>query len=77
MEVKTFTQDLDGQMVAYSSETNFFVDIGKGSKGGYKSLHVVKGNLSCAVGWYSAINIGNGYKKRLRMEGKVLARKCS
>ncbi len=63
--VKLFNTVLDGKRIAYSSETSFYVQIGKGEKGSYKTKYSFKGNLAQAVLYYNAINIGNGYKKRL------------
>jgi hypothetical protein len=64
--VQLFTeQTLDGKKVAYHSETEFLVQIGRYSKGSYSTRYVIVGNLAMAVGYYNGINIGNGYKKRL------------
>lgn len=73
------TAILDGKSIAYSESTEFLVEIGKG-KGKYSIRYRFVGNLSQAVFYYNAINIGNGYKKRLRApdltggKGPVLAR---
>ena len=71
------TDELNGKKIAYSSETEFIVQIGKG-KSAYKTRNVFKGNLTQAVMTYCGINIGNGYKKRLLMpscsKNPVLAR---
>lgn len=67
--IKLYTDVVDGKRIAYSSETTFRVDVGKGPKGSYKTRYVFKGNLRQAVFYYVGINIGNGYKKRLVMEG--------
>jgi hypothetical protein len=63
MQIKTAM--LDGKRVAYHDMTEFFVQVGKGSKGSYKTRYKIVGNLSQAVLLYTGINIGNGYKKRL------------
>ena len=60
---------LDGKTIAFSSETNFYVQVGRGKKGSYKTRYFFKADLSKAVFHYNCINIGNGYKKRLRMTG--------
>ena len=66
METVTLkTHELDGKRVAYSSETTFYVQSGKGRKGSYQTRKAFKGNLALAVLWYNSLNIGNGYKKRL------------
>jgi hypothetical protein len=77
MSVKLYVNELDGKKVAYSSETHFYVDVGKGPKGSYKNRHHNMGSLVQAVTVFNSINIGNGHKKRLRMENEVLARKFS
>lgn len=69
--------DLDGKKIGYSSETMFYVEVGKGAKGSYKPRYSFKGQLGRAVSHFNAINIGRGYKKRLRMEEKTLARMAS
>ena len=58
---------LKGKAIAYCNQTQFLVQIGKGSKGGYKTKYAIIGNLCQAVMYYNGINIGNGYKKRLFM----------
>ena len=58
------TATINGKKVAYSSETDFLVQVGKG-KGKYKTKYSFKGNIAQAVFYYSGINVGNGYKKRL------------
>jgi hypothetical protein len=65
MELKTSI--LNGKQIAYSSETEFLVQVGKGSKGAYRTKYSFRGNLAQAVMYYNCINIGNGYKKRLLM----------
>lgn len=70
---------LDGKTIGYADCTEFLVQVGKG-KGSYKTRYSFKGNLAQAVAYYNAINIGNGYKKRLYMptgNNKVLARQFS
>lgn len=67
MSIVLHQQILDGKRIAYSSETEFLIQSGKGPKGSYKTRVVIKGNLGRAVYYYNALNIGNGYKKRLIM----------
>jgi hypothetical protein len=69
--------ELNGKKIAYHSETEFLIQIGKGPKGSYTTRYKVTGSLTEAVFWYNGINIGNGYKKRLVMAGRVLARAAS
>jgi hypothetical protein len=63
--VKLATAVLDGKNIAYSSETVFLIQVGKGKKGRYVSRYSIKGSLETAILYYKGINIGNGYKKRL------------
>lgn len=77
MTIKLLESELDGKKVAYHSETEFLIQIGKGPKGSYTTRYKVTGSLTEAVSWYNGINIGNGYKKRLVMAGRVLARAAS
>jgi len=55
---------LDGKQIAYHDATEFLVQVGKGS-GAYKTRYRFVGTLMAAVWSYRAINVGNGYKKRL------------
>lgn len=64
MTIKTVT--LDGKHIAYSDRTVFLVEVGRGAKGAYATRYSITGNLHQAVQLYRCINIGNGYKKRLR-----------
>jgi hypothetical protein len=82
-EWKTITLDdgtVDGKRIAYTSATDFLVQVGKG-RGSYKTRNRVVGNLSQAVALYRAINIGDGYKKRLLMpscsKNPVIAKQAS
>lgn len=74
------TAELDGKRIAYTSETEFYVQVGRGAKGSYRTRYSFKGNLVQAVGYFRAINVGNGYKARLiapSMNRPVLARKVA
>jgi hypothetical protein len=62
--INIITATLDGKQIAYSSLTEFLVQVGKG-KGSYKTQYKFTGNLAQAVFYYRSLNIGNGYKKRL------------
>ena len=64
--MKLYENELDGKKVAYSEDTDFLVQIGKG-KGSYKTRWSFKGNLAQAVMYYNGLNVGYGYKKRLFM----------
>lgn len=55
---------VDGKQIAYSSETEFLIQIGKG-RGSYQTKHSVRGDIGRALMFYNGYNIGNGYKKRL------------
>lgn len=55
--------------------TTCLVQVGKG-KGSYKTRYSFD-NENRARMWYKCINIGNGYKKRLIINGKVVERVLS
>ena len=77
MQYKTAT--LDGKTIAYTSETEFLVEVGH-NRGAYRTRYAFKGNLAQAVSYFNAVNIGHGYKKRLRAPSfnkPVLARAFS
>ena len=74
------TAELNGKHIAYTDYTEFRVQVGKGSKGSYKTRYLFVGNFLQAVLYYRAINIGNGFKKRLvswDLNKPVLARQIS
>jgi hypothetical protein len=75
------TATIDGKHIAYCTETEFLVQVGKGTKGAYKTRYSFKGDLAQAIFYYKCINIGNGYKKRLYMPAcskrPVIAREWS
>ena len=75
--IKLFNEYLDGKQIAYCNATQFYIQIGKGNKGSYKTKYKLVGSLAQAVYWYNGVNVGNGYKKRLVMCDKVLTRKKS
>ena len=77
MEIKTV--ELDGARIAYTTETLFKIQVGKG-RSAYKTRYAIVGNIHQAVKLYRCINIGNGYKKRIYVESfnkPVLARAFS
>ena len=77
-DITLHTATLDGERIAYSSETEFLVQMGRG-KGAYETVGIFQGKkaLAEAIFYFRGINIGNGYKKRLLMNDKVLARAFS
>jgi hypothetical protein len=77
MQVKTNT--LNGNVIAYSDLTEFLIQTRKG-KSAYRTQYRFTGDLAKAVFYYNAINIGNGYRKRLyapTMNKPTLARQFS
>ena len=64
--MKLYVNELNGKKVAYSEDTEFLVQLGKG-KGSYKTRYSFKGKLAQAVLYYNGLNVGYGYKKRLLM----------
>lgn len=65
--IRTRVDTLDNKKIAYTTETEFLIQVGRGPKGGYATKYRIVGNLAKAVMYYNGINIGNGYKKRLLM----------
>ena len=58
----------------------FEVQVGKGSKGAYKTRYRFEGDSfhnSRAMLYFASINIGRGYKKRLLRNGKLVIRQFS
>ncbi len=64
------TATLDGKRIAYTDNTTFLVQVGKGNRA-YATRYAFKGNLHQAVLYYRGINIGYGYKKRLVMPDAI------
>lgn len=74
MSEKTeMTWMLNGKTLHGTTASKFQVQIGK-DKSKYENMYVFTGQFSVAVSYYNSINIGNGYKKRLLLDGKVIAR---
>lgn len=70
---------LDDKRVAYSSQTEFLVQIGR-YRGAYKTRYRFTGNIYQALAYYNGLNVGNGYKKRLYVPSfnrKTLAKQFS
>ncbi len=69
---------IDGKMVAYHDGTHFLVQVGRG-KGSYRTKYDIVGKLTQAIMYYTGINLGRGFKKRLLMpsctHNPVLARR--
>ena len=63
--------EMDGKRIAYSSETEFYVQVGR-YKSSFKTKYTIKGSLGRALFYFTCLNIGNGYKKRLLMNDEVL-----
>jgi len=63
--MKIITTTLNGKHIAYTDETEFYIQVGRYSKGAYKTRYKAVGSLAQAVMYFNGINIGNGYKKRL------------
>lgn len=76
MTIEIKTAEIDGKRIAYSSETEFYVQVGR-YKSAYRTKYTIKGSLGQAFFCYRALNIGNGYKKRLLMNDRTLARTTS
>ena len=61
---------IDGKRIAYGESTVFLVEVSRrpDRKSGYAVRNRVTGNPAQACVLYSGINLGNGYRKRLRLE---------
>jgi hypothetical protein len=79
VKMEIINATLDGSKIAFTSETVFHVQIGRG-RGSYKTAYSIKGSLGQAVWYYNCVNIGRGYKKRLfvpTFNKPILARQFS
>jgi len=79
MSVEIKHSEVDGRRIAYTNESLFEVQIGKG-KSAYKTKYSFKGDLTLAVRYYVCVNVGRVYKKRLvcqTLNKPVLARQFS
>lgn len=77
MQIKLLTATVNGKKVAFSSETEFLVQvsIGRGSKSSYKTRGRFKGSEFAEMAeHFQTIPFGNGKRKRIVMHGKVLIR---
>lgn len=63
--------------ITFNEDTLFQIQVGKGDRGSYKNRYSFRGDFKKAAFYYGCINIGNGYKKRFLMDGKVLSRSLS
>lgn len=70
------TVDLYEQQISWDENTVFQIQVGKG-KGSYKTKYTLVGKFLPAVMYYRCINIGNGFKKRFVVDGKVIVRQFS
>jgi len=80
MQTNLKTATLNGKHIAYSSATEFLVQVGRYSKGSYRTRYSFRGDLAQAVFYFNCINVGNGYKKRLLMPSSqkpVICRQAS
>lgn len=70
---------LKGKRIGYSSETSFHIQVGRGRKGSYRTLHSFKGSLEAVVSYWNFLTPKPGEKMRLLMDGspKPLAFKSS
>jgi hypothetical protein len=61
---------------SYDPESQFKVQVGK-NKGSYSTRYSFTGNALQAFTWYRGINIGNGFKKRLTIDGQTICKAIS
>jgi len=62
IEIKYIT--IDGKRMAYTSMTEFLVQVGK-NRSAYRTRYRFVGDIHKAAAHYRAVNVGHGYKKRL------------
>lgn len=62
--------------MTYTENSKFTVEIGK-NKSKYSFRYTFTGDYHRAVFYYDSINLGKGYKKRLRVDGKTLVKAFS
>lgn len=55
----------------YTKSSQFNVQVGR-NKGPYYNRYSFTGNPLQAITWFKGINIGNGFKKRLTIDGKPI-----
>ncbi len=75
--IRLITATINGKRIAFSSETVFCVQVSKSrnSKSGYKHVKGMKGqDFEQLVEIYKAIEIGNGLRKRIVMNGETIIR---
>lgn len=58
------TVEFNGKRLTYPTSTLFYVQVGKGKKGSYKTV-ASSHSLGQMVTRFNGINIGLGYKKRI------------
>lgn len=76
-EIKLMTAEVNGKKIGFSSETEFVIQVSKSrsSKSAYETCGVFKGSEFGRMAiQFQGINIGNGFRKRILMAGKVLIR---
>jgi hypothetical protein len=65
-QVRLITTYFNGKPIAYCSETEFLVQVGRIGRS-YTRWTVFKGNLGAAVIHFNGLNVANGWQKRLLM----------
>lgn len=80
MTVRMMSAEVNGKRIGFSSDTEFLVQTSKtrNRKSGYETRYKFTGEQFQRMAMhYSGINIGNGYRKRVVMAGKVIIREAS
>jgi hypothetical protein len=57
----------EGREILYDDNTQFLVQVAKGKKASYRTLHTVVGDFDEALHLYATIDLAVGTKKRLLM----------
>lgn len=79
-QIKLMTAMVNGERIAFSSETDFVVQVSRSThrKSSFKTVASFKGaEFQNMASHFQGINIGNGQRKRVLMAGKVLIKQRS
>ena len=64
---------INGKSYQVTEKSKYQIQVGR-YKSHYENVYVFIGSPLQALGYYRGLNVGNGYKKRLLVDGKVVAR---
>lgn len=74
-KIKLMTVSIGGKKIGFSSMTGFVVQVAEGRTGNYKTIAHGKGEeFPNLLASYKGVAVGDGTRKRICMNGKVLVR---